>query len=64
MKDKDFKQAKAVTKEIFKLKQQNAINRIEQQEQRWNILTPEQKEKAEELMGKHHSPKLNKMKRK
>ena len=64
MKDKDFKQAKAVTKEIFKLKQQGAIKRIEQQEQRWNILTPEQKEKAEELMGEHHSPKRKMMKRK
>ncbi|MDA3813906.1 MAG: Spy/CpxP family protein refolding chaperone [Candidatus Cloacimonetes bacterium] len=64
MKDKDFKQAKAITKEMFKLKQQIAINRIEHHEQRWNILTPEQKEKAEELMGEHHSPNLNKMKRK
>lgn len=64
MKDKDFKQAKAVTKKIFKLKQEGAIKRIEQQEQRWNILTPEQKEKAEELMGEHHSPKRKMIKRK
>ncbi len=64
MKDKDFKQAKDITKDIFKLKQQNAISRIEQQEQRWNILTPEQKEKAEELMGEHHSPKRKIQKRK
>jgi len=53
MKDKDFKQAKAITKEMFKLKQQIAINRIEHHEKRWNILTPEQKEKAEELRGEH-----------
>lgn len=64
MKDKNFKQAKDITKEIFKLKQQNAINQIEQQEQRWNILTPEQKEKAEELMGEHHPKKIKKLKRK
>ena len=64
MKDKDFKQANAVTKNIFKLKEQIAIKRIEQQEQRWNILTSEQKEKAEELMGEHHPKKIKKLKRK
>ncbi|MEA2096252.1 MAG: Spy/CpxP family protein refolding chaperone [Candidatus Cloacimonadota bacterium] len=64
MKDKDFKQAKAVTKEIFKMKQDIAISRIDQQEERWNILTSEQKEKAEEMMGEHHSPKRKTLKRK
>ena len=70
MKDKNFKQAKSVSREISKLKEQIAIKRIEQQEQRWNILTPEQQEKAEELMGEHprrefqNSPKLKKIKRK
>ena len=64
MKDKDFKQAKSVSREISKLKEQIAIKRIEQHEQRWNILTPEQKEKAEELMGEHHSPKRKVLKRK
>ena len=64
MRDKDFREAKAVTKEIFKLKQLGAIKRIEHQEQRWDILTPEQKEKAEELMGEHHSPKRKILKRK
>ncbi|MCK5050134.1 MAG: Spy/CpxP family protein refolding chaperone [Candidatus Cloacimonetes bacterium] len=64
MKDKDFKQAKAVTKKIFEKKQDIAISRIEQHEQRWSILTPEQKEKAEELKGEHHSPKRKMMKRK
>ena len=64
MKDKNFKQAKSVTKEIFKMKQDIAISRIDQQEERWNILTPEQKEKAEELRGEHHSPKRKMMKRK
>jgi len=53
MKDKNFKQAKSVTKEIFKMKQDIAISRIDQQEERWNILTPEQQEKAEELRGEH-----------
>jgi len=64
MKEKDFKQAKAVTEEIFKIKEQMAINKIEHQEKRWNILTSEQQEKAEELMKKHHSPKHKKLKRK
>jgi len=64
MKDKNFKQAKSVTKEIFKMKQDIAISRIDQQEERWNILTPEQQDKAEELKGEHHSPKHKMMKRK
>ena len=64
LKDKDFKQAKAVTKEIFKLRQQGAIKRIEQHEQRWNILTPKQKEKAEELMEEHRPKNIKKLKRK
>ena len=64
MKDKNFKQAKGVAKEISKLKEQIAIKRIEQHEKRWNILTPKQKEKAEELMGEHHPQKSKKLKRK
>lgn len=64
LKNKDFKQAKVVTKKIFEKKQDIAISRIEQHEQRWNILTPEQKEKAEEMMGEHHSPKRKMLKRK
>jgi len=70
LKDKNFKQAKSVSREISKLKEQIAIKRIEQHEKRWNILTPEQKEKAEELMDEHprrefqNSPKLKKIKRK
>ncbi len=64
MRNKDFKQAKAVTKEISKMKQNIAISRIDQQEERWNILTPEQQEKAEELKGEHHSPKRKILKRK
>ena len=64
MRNKDFKQAKAVTKEIFKMKQDIAISRIDQQEERWNILTPEQQEKAEELKGEHRSPKRKILKRK
>jgi len=64
MKDKDFKQAKAVTKKIFEKKQDVAISRIEEHKQRWNILTPEQKEKAEEMRGEHRSPKRKILKRK
>ena len=64
MRDKDFKQAKAVTNKIFEKKQDVAISRIEQHEQRWNILTPEQKEKAEEMRREHRSPKRKILKRK
>lgn len=64
MKNKDFKQARAITKEIFKLKEQIAIKRIENQEKRWNILTPEQQEKADELKGEHRPLKHKKIKRK
>lgn len=64
MKDKNFKQAKAVTKKIFKMKQDIAISRIDQQEERWNILTPEQQEKADEMRSEHRSPKHKKLKRK
>jgi len=64
LKDKNFKQAKKIVGDIFEIKQEMAENRIEQHEQRWNILTPEQKEKAEELKGEHHPQKLKKLKRK
>jgi hypothetical protein len=64
MKEKDFKQAKAVTEEIFKIKEQMAINKIEHQEKKWNILTLEQQEKAEELRGERRPAKHKKMKRK
>ena len=64
LKDKDFKRAKKIVGDIFEIKQEMAENRIEQHEQRWNILTPEQKEKAEELKSEHHPQKLKKIKRK
>lgn len=70
MKDKNFKQAKKIVGDIFEIKQEMAENRIEQHEERWNILTPEQREKAEELKKEHprrdskNSPKLKKLKRK
>jgi len=70
LKDKNFKQAKKIVGDIFEIKQEMAENRIEQHEQRWNILTPEQQEKAEELKKEHphreskNSPKLKKLKRK
>jgi len=70
LKDKNFKLAKKLTGDIFEIKQEMAENRIEKQEQRWNLLTPEQQEKAEEMRKEHprkesnHSPKLKKQKRK
>lgn len=54
MKDKNFQLAKKITSDIFKIEEQMAINRIEQNEKRWNIFTPEQKEKAEELRKEHY----------
>jgi LTXXQ motif family protein len=56
LKDKDFVEAKKITERIFQKKQQMALKRIDIQEDRWNILTEEQKLKAEELkMEKAHS---------
>ena len=69
LRDKNFKQAKKLSGEISEIRQEIAEKRIEQQEQRWNILTPEQQKKADELRGEHprresnHSPKLKKLKR-
>jgi len=62
MKDKDFKLAKKLTQDIFKIKQEIAISKIEQDERRWNILTPEQQKKAEELRKEHHPAKKGMMK--
>lgn len=63
MKDKDFKSAKKLTQDIFKLKQEMAINKIEQDEKRWNVLTPEQQKKADELRKAHHPKNRGMMKK-
>jgi len=70
LKDKNFKLAKKLTGDIFEIKQEMAEVRIEQQEQRWNILTPEQQAKAEEMREEHprknmkNASKLKKQQRK
>jgi Spy/CpxP family protein refolding chaperone len=56
MKNKDFVEAKKLTRKIFEIKQEMAMNKIDLQEEQWNLLTAEQKLKAEEMKftGKHH----------
>lgn len=58
--DHDFAKIRSLTKKIFQLKEDLALQRIELKEKRWNILTEEQKEKAEELMKdrKFHSEQM------
>lgn len=57
MKDKDFKLVKKLTTDIFKIKQEMALDKIDHNEKRWKILTAEQQEKAEELRRDHHPMK-------
>ncbi|MCD4796490.1 MAG: Spy/CpxP family protein refolding chaperone [Candidatus Cloacimonetes bacterium] len=56
-KDHNFDAAKKLTVKIFELKKAQAIARIEHREAIWNELTPEQQEKAEELIRKRPHPK-------
>ncbi|MDY6915213.1 MAG: Spy/CpxP family protein refolding chaperone [Candidatus Cloacimonadota bacterium] len=55
LQNKNFNKAKNIVKDIYNKKQEQAIKRIEYQEERWNLLTPEQQEKAKELMFNHRS---------
>ncbi len=54
MKNHDFAKMRKLTEEFYNFKQQIATKRIEQNEMKWDILTEEQKEKAEDLMKIHH----------
>ena len=57
MKDKDFTEAKKLTTKIFEIKQEMALNKIDQQEEHWNLLSEDQKLKAEEMRSnKKHCP--------
>ncbi|MCK4653649.1 MAG: Spy/CpxP family protein refolding chaperone [Candidatus Cloacimonetes bacterium] len=50
MKKHDFDKTKKITARIFEVKKSQVIKKIEHHETMWNLLTPEQQEKAEELM--------------
>ncbi|MBL7148883.1 MAG: Spy/CpxP family protein refolding chaperone [Candidatus Cloacimonetes bacterium] len=50
VKNHDFAKTKKITAKMFDLKKSLAIKKIEQHETMWNLLTPEQQEKAKELM--------------
>ncbi len=50
MKNHDFTKSKKITIKIFDLKKSQTIKKIEHHETMWNLLTPEQQEKAKELM--------------
>ena len=60
MKNKDFTEAKKLTAKIFEVKQEMALNKIDRQEEHWNLLTEEQKLKAEEMRSnkKHCTQKM------
>ena len=50
IKNHDFDKIKKITAKIFEIKKSQAVKKIEHHEEMWNLLTPEQQEKAEELM--------------
>lgn len=50
MQNHDFAKTKKITAKMFDLKKSLAINKIEHHETMWNLLIPEQQEKAKELM--------------
>ncbi len=50
MKNHNFENAKNLTDKIFKIKTELAKSKIEMMKKKWEMLTPEQKEKAEKLM--------------
>ena len=49
-KNHDFAKSKKITVKIFDLKKSQILKKIEHHEIMWDLLTPEQQEKAEELM--------------
>ncbi len=53
MKDHDFNKIKKITSQIFDLKESMELNKIENHEKIWNILTPQQQEKADEMHKEH-----------
>ena len=63
LKIKNFKEAKKIVSDIFKLKETLVIKKIELQEKRWNILDAEQQAKVEEMMQQrdHYKKPFGKM---
>jgi Spy/CpxP family protein refolding chaperone len=49
MRDHDFGKVKKLTGKIFDLKKNQAVKQVEHQEAVWNVLTPEQQAKADQL---------------
>ena len=50
MRNHDFDKTKKITAKMYDLKKAQALKKIEHHEMMWNLLTPEQQEKAKELM--------------
>ena len=50
VKNHDFTKSKKITAKMFDLKKTQALKKIEHHEMMWKLLTPEQQEKAKELM--------------
>ena len=53
MKEHDFAKIKKITSQIFDLKESMELKKIENNEKIWNILKPEQQEKADEMHNEH-----------
>jgi Spy/CpxP family protein refolding chaperone len=64
LENRDFKTAKKLVSGIYDKKETIALKRIEHREKMWNLLTPEQQEKAKELMSErrksYHRPMMQK----
>jgi len=54
--NKDFKEVKKITEAIFSKKQNSALKAIDFHEDRWNLLTDEQKDKAMEMEFPRNHP--------
>ncbi|MBN1948957.1 MAG: hypothetical protein JW784_04365 [Candidatus Cloacimonetes bacterium] len=59
--DREFDKARDMTRRIAEKRLEMALQKISFQEQRWQLLTTEQKEKLLEMRKHHESPRLEKM---
>jgi len=63
LRDHNFNEAKRITEKMSDLEKDIAVKRINMHEERWKMLTNEQKEKAEELIQDKPMMKMHKMMR-
>lgn len=58
MQEHDFAKVKKITGSIFDLRKNVAVKQIEHLEAMWNVLTPEQQQKADELRNSKPQPNM------